>query len=37
MKGNQPSVIYIKVKGTNYDDSILEQVYKILNSIKKIN
>ncbi|WP_235676768.1 hypothetical protein [Clostridioides difficile] len=37
MKGNQPSVIYITVKDTNYDDSTLDQVYKILNSIKKIN
>ncbi len=35
MKGNQPSVIYITVKDTNYDDSTLDQVYKILNSIKK--
>ncbi|MGO0807307.1 hypothetical protein ACTPEF_25915, partial [Clostridioides difficile] len=30
MKGNQPSVIYITVKDTNYDDSTLDQVYKKL-------
>ncbi|UWD49721.1 hypothetical protein NYR90_05660 [Clostridioides difficile] len=35
MKVNQPAVIYITAKDTNYDDYIVDKIYKILNTIKK--
>lgn len=35
MKINQPGIIYITVKDTNHDDYTIDQIYKILNNLKK--